>query len=411
MTPVRVGVFGLLGSGNLGNDGSLEAVLGYLRAEHPEAVVDALCGGPEVVAARYGIPATRLHWYRGEYRTASRAGAIAAKGLGKLVDAFRTAAWVRRHDVVIVPGMGVLEATLPLRPWGFPYSLFLLCASGRLLRTRIALVGVGADAISDRPTRALVRWSARLASYRSYRDTLSRDAMRAMGVDTARDEVYPDLAFALPTPPASAPPGPPGPACVGVMAFHGGNDDRARAEEIHRRYLDGVTRFVRALVADGRPVRLLTGDACDAPVVAAILDAVDSPLVTAAEAVSLADLMKETAAADTVVATRYHNLVCALKAGTPTLALSYAAKSDALMARMGLDAFCHPAREVDADRLLEQFRALEKRSAELRRTLTERNQATARQLQHQFTALTAALFPAPDHTHAHSQGHTYREAR
>ncbi|EPJ34461.1 hypothetical protein STAFG_8502 [Streptomyces afghaniensis 772] len=412
MTPVRVGVFGLLGSGNLGNDGSLEAVLGYLRAEHPEAVVDALCGGPEVVAARYGIPATRLHWYRGEYRTASRAGAIAAKGLGKLVDAFRTAAWVRRHDVVIVPGMGVLEATLPLRPWGFPYSLFLLCASGRLLRTRVALVGVGADAIGDRPTRALVRWSARLAAYRSYRDALSRDAMRAMGVDTARDEVYPDLAFALPTPPASAPsgpPDPPGPVCVGVMAFHGGNDDRARAEEIHRRYLDGVTRFVRALVADGRPVRLLTGDECDAPVVAAILDAVDSPLVTAAEAASLADLMTETAAADTVVATRYHNLVCALKAGTPTLALSYAAKSDALMDRMGLGAYRHPAREVDADRLLEQFRALEKRSAELRRILTERNQTTARQLEDQFTALTAALFPAPDHTHAHT--HTYREAR
>ncbi|GHH35825.1 polysaccharide pyruvyl transferase WcaK-like protein [Streptomyces umbrinus] len=399
-TPVRVGVFGLLGSGNLGNDGSLEAVLGYLRAEHPDAVVDALCGGPEVVTSRYGIPATRLHWYRGEYRTASRAGAIAGKGLGKLVDAVRTAAWVRRHDVVIVPGMGVLEATLPLRPWGFPYSLFLLCASGRLFGTRVALVGVGAAAIGNRPTRALVRWSARLAGYRSYRDALSRDAMRAMGVDTTRDEVYPDLAFALPTPPASAPSGPPGPVCVGVMDFHGGNDDRARAEEIHRRYLDGTTRFVRALVEDGRPVRLLTGDECDRPVVAAILDAVDSPLVTAAEAASLADLMKETAAADTVVATRYHNLVCALKVGTPTLALSYAAKSDALMDRMGLAAYCHPAHEVDAGQLLEQFRALEKRSAELRRTLAERNLTAARQLEDQFTALTAALFPAADHAHA-----------
>ncbi|MFG3498270.1 polysaccharide pyruvyl transferase family protein [Streptomyces sp. NPDC047928] len=399
MTATRVGVFGLLGSGNLGNDGSLEAVLGYLRAEHPEAVVDALCGGPEVVTARYGIPATRLHWYRGEYRTASRAGAIAAKGIGKLLDVFRTAAWVRRHDVVIVPGMGVLEATLPLRPWGFPYALFLLCATGRLLRTRVALVGVGAAAIGDRPTRALVRWSARLAAYRSYRDTLSRDAMRAMGVDTARDEVYPDLAFALPVPPAGAPgpPGPPGLVCVGVMDFHGGNDDRARAEEIHRRYLDGTTRFVRALVDDGRPVRLLTGDACDAPVVAAILDAVDSPLVTAADAGSLADLMKETAAADTVVATRYHNLVCALKAGTPTLALSYAAKSDALMDRMGLGAYRHPAREVDADRLLERFRALEKHSAQLRQTLAERNLVAARRLREQFDALTTALFPTADH--------------
>ncbi|WP_086727473.1 polysaccharide pyruvyl transferase family protein [Streptomyces carpinensis] len=398
--PVRVGVFGLLGSGNLGNDGSLEAVLGYLRLEHPEVVVDALCGGPEVVTARYGIPATRMHWYRGEYRTASRAGSIAAKALGKLVDVVRTAAWVRRHDVVIVPGMGVLEATLPLRPWGFPYALFLLCATGRLFGTRVALVGVGAAAIGNRPTRTLVRWSARLAAYRSYRDTPSRDAMRAMGVDTARDEVYPDVAFALPTPPASAPSGPPGRVCVGVMAFHGGNDDRARAEEIHRRYLDGTTRFVRALVEDGRPVRLLTGDEVDAPVVAAILDAVDSPLVTAAAPASLADLMTEMAAADTVVATRYHNLICALKVGTPTLALTYAAKSDALMAQMGLDAFCHPAREVDPDRLLEQFRALEKRSAELRRILTERNLAAVRRLEHQFTALTAALFPATDHDHA-----------
>ncbi|MFJ4770912.1 polysaccharide pyruvyl transferase family protein [Streptomyces uncialis] len=400
--PLRVGVFGLLGSGNLGNDGSLEAVLGYLRAAHPQAAVDALCGGPEAVTTRYGIPATRLHWYRGEYRTASRAGAIAGKGLGKLVDVFRTAAWVRRHDVVIVPGMGVLEATLPLRPWGFPYSLFLLCASGRLLGTRVALVGVGAAAIRSRPTRALVRWSARLATYRSYRDDLSRDALRAMGVDTTRDEVYPDLAFALPVPRADAPPGPPGPVCVGVMDFHGGNDDRDRAEEIHRRYLDGTIRFVRALVEDGRPVRLLTGDDVDASVVAAILAAVDSPLVTAAEAASLADLMKETAAADTVVATRYHNLVCALKAGTPTLALSYAAKSDALMARMGLDAYRHPAREVDADRLLEQFRALERESTRIRRVLTERNLVAARQLERQFTALTAALFPATDHTHAHA---------
>ncbi|MFI8930476.1 polysaccharide pyruvyl transferase family protein [Streptomyces sp. NPDC053474] len=397
MTAVRVGVFGLLGSGNLGNDGSLEAVLGHLRAAHPEAVVDALCGGPEAVTARYGIPATRLHWYRGEYRTASRAGAIAGKGLGKLVDAVRTAAWVRKHDVVIVPGMGVLEATLPLRPWGFPYALFLLCASGRLLRTRVALVGVGAAPIADRPTRALVRWSARLAAYRSYRDAMSRDAMRQMGVDTARDGVYPDLAFALPTPPAGTPSGT---VCVGVMAFHGGNDDRARAEEIHRRYLDGVTRFVRTLVEDGRPVRLLTGDGVDATVVTAIRAAVDSPLVTAAEATSLADLMKETAAADAVVATRYHNLVCALKAGTPTLALSYAAKSDALMDRMGLGAYCHPAREVDADRLLEQFRALEKQSAELRGTLTERNRLAARQLQDQFAELSTVLFPATDHAHA-----------
>ncbi|MYS56259.1 hypothetical protein GTW46_40495, partial [Streptomyces sp. SID6013] len=172
------------------------------------------------------------------------------------------------------------------------------------------------------------------------------------------------------------------------------------AEEIHRRYLDGTTRFVRALVEEGRPVRLLTGDELDRPVAAAIVDAVGSPLVTVAEAASLADLMKETACADSVVATRYHNIVCALKVGTPTLALSYSAKSDVLMAEMGMGAYCHPAREADADRLLEQFRELERNAARVRRTLAERNLAVARRVERQFTDLAAALFPATGPTHA-----------
>ncbi len=101
------------------------------------------------------------------------------------------------------------------------------------------------------------------------------------------------------------------------------------------------------------------------------------------------------------MATRYHNLVCALRTGTPTLALGYAAKSDALMDRMGLGAYCHPAREVDAGRLLEQFRELEKRAPELRRVLAERNETVARQLAREFGRLTAALFPAAPGNTAH----------
>ncbi|MFJ8187027.1 polysaccharide pyruvyl transferase family protein [Streptomyces sp. NPDC096105] len=394
MRSPRVGIFGLFGSGNVGNDGSLEAVLGHLRAAHPDAALDALCGGPETVTARYGVPAARLHWYRGEYRTASRLKDVAGKGAGKLVDAFRIAAWVRRHDVVVVPGTGILESTLPLRPWGMPYSLFLVCAAGRLLGTPVALVGVGASETGSRAVRALTRWAARLAAYRSYRDTLSRDAMRATGVDTRGDEVYTDLVFALPTPPPGDPAGPGGPVCVGVMDFGGNNDERDRAEELRRRYLDGTTRFVRALAAEGRPVRLLTGDDVDRPVTEAILEAVDSPLVTAAATASLGDLMKEMAVADTVVATRYHNLVCALKVGTPVLALSYAAKSDRLMADMGVGEYCHAAREIDAGRLLEQFRELERNRSAVRRTLAGRGPVLAGRVRQQFAAL-SALIPGP----------------
>ncbi|WP_200834320.1 polysaccharide pyruvyl transferase family protein [Amycolatopsis alkalitolerans] len=384
---IRVGLFGLLGSGNLGNDGSLESVLRFLRAEHPEARLTAFCGGPDIVSSRYGIDATALNWYAGEYRTASGVRAVALKGLGKLVDVWRTAAWVRRQDIVIVPGMGVLEATLPLRPWGFPYSLLLLTLAGRLFGTKVALVSVGANVIEHRATRTIVKSAGRLAAYRSYRDAGSRESMREMGVDTSRDEVYPDLVFALPAPPPGHSTGVVG---VGVMAFRGGNDERERAEQIYRSYVDGMKGFVHRLVEQGRPVRLFSGDQVDSPVVDEIL-AECGPLVSASSASSLDAIMREMAAVDSVVATRYHNVLCALKAGKPTISVGYAAKNEELMAGMGLGEYCLPARSVDVDELIERFIALERRSDGISTTLAECNAAAGQRIKHQFAALTAVF--------------------
>jgi hypothetical protein len=56
--PPRVGLFGLLGQGNLGNDGSMEAVLAYLRAEHPDVILDALCPEPDLVTVPIWHPGT-----------------------------------------------------------------------------------------------------------------------------------------------------------------------------------------------------------------------------------------------------------------------------------------------------------------------------------------------------------------
>jgi polysaccharide pyruvyl transferase WcaK-like protein len=400
-TAPRVGLFGLLGSGNLGNDGSLEAVLAFLRAEHADAVLGCLCAGPARVSARYGITATRLHWYRSEYQTASGVTAIALKVLGKGIDAIRTAMWVRRFDVVIVPGMGVLEATLPLRPWGFPYSLFLLCASGRLFGTKVALVNVGANVIHQRLTRWLFTSAAKLAHYRSYRDTPSRDAMRRMGVDTSGDDVYPDLAFALPTPPdvsvATRTVG------VGVMAFYGGNNDRQRADEIYASYVEKTKRFVRWLVDNDHRIRLFTGDHLDESVVQEILSdlrvhrpELEPSRIVAEPASSLEDLMQQMSSVETVVATRYHNVLCALKLSKPTLSVGYAAKHDVLMAEMGLADFCQSIHSLDVERQIEQFTALDSRREQLKCTMVERNLANVRRLERQYAVLSAALFPVAE---------------
>ena len=51
-TGLRVGLFGNLGSGNIGNDASLEAMLKYLAAEQPGTELDAMCAGPVTVKDR-----------------------------------------------------------------------------------------------------------------------------------------------------------------------------------------------------------------------------------------------------------------------------------------------------------------------------------------------------------------------
>jgi polysaccharide pyruvyl transferase WcaK-like protein len=391
----RVGLFGLLGSGNLGNDGSLEAVVSYLREAHPEARLGFFAMGPEQCSTRYDAPATALQWYEPHAGTATGAHAAALKIVGKLLDPFRTLAWVRHYDLVIVPGMGVLEATLPLRPWAFPYSLFWLGVTARLTGTRVALVSVGSSVVRKRTTRWFITQAARLAHYRSFRDTLSREAMRQMGVDVSADPVYPDLAFALPNPSSATSTGAVG---VGVMAYYGGNDDRADADDIHRGYLEVMTLLVRKLVDDGRPVRLFGGDQEDEPVVQEILSDLRrhrpglAHLVSADPIETLPELLEYLAGVDTVIASRFHNVLCALKLAKPTLSISYAAKHDVLMTQMGLGAFCEPARSVDLGRLLEKLAELEHDRNELVAVMTERNTEQVKLLDEQFEALSQALF-------------------
>ena len=397
----RVGLFGNLGAGNIGNDASMESMLRYLRAGHPDAIVDAMCGGPEWVKSKHGIEAVPMVWSHTLDGRASGVTLAALKALGKGVDAVRTASWVRKHDVVIVPGMGVLDSSLPVRAWRFPYALFLVSASGRLLRTKVAMVSVGADVVHQRLTRWLLKTAARLASFRSFRDAYSRDAMRRSGLDVTLDPVYPDLAFGLPAP--SHDPGDPQTVAVGVMAYHGSNDDRREADAIYASYVANVTRFVLWLVDNGRKVRLLIGDAngSDDGTVQEVLAGLrtqrpnlESSRVIAEPVSSLADVMRELAMASTVVATRYHNVVCALRLSRPTISLGYSAKHEALMADMGVPEFCQSVNPLDVDLLIERFNELESQSTRIRQVLKERNLASEQRADEQFTALSALLFPA-----------------
>jgi polysaccharide pyruvyl transferase WcaK-like protein len=112
----------------------------------------------------------------------------------------------------------------------------------------------------------------------------------------------------------------------------------------------------------GHRVRLLIGETADDGAVETLLSRLrsQSPAIPeedliAAPANTLHDVMRQMQETDVVVATRYHNIVCALKMAKPTISLGYAKKNDVLMAQAGLGAFCHHVETFEADQLIEQF--------------------------------------------------------
>jgi polysaccharide pyruvyl transferase WcaK-like protein len=391
----RVGLFGLLGSGNIGNDASVEAIMRYLRAEYPDATVDAMCGGWHRMRARYGIVTTPFQWQQEHSRPGWSGKVLVA--VGKVVDFFRTAAWVRGHDVVIIPGMGILDPTLPLNPWGVPYAVCLLAAWGRLFGVKVALVAVGADKASAKTTQWLYNRTARLAAYVSLRDESSRQALRGEGVDVSAFSVHPDLVWTIPV--TREEPEDPKLVAVGVMTYRGGQADRGRAAAVYAAYTESVAEFTRWLLDGGHDVRLFYGDEADRSALEKILADVrfsrpDLALerltpyyVTTHEEVT--GLLEPVAA---VVATRLHNLMFALKLGKPTIALSYATKIDSLMADLGLGEYCLPAAPVDTEALKALFIDVETRRKDIVREVEKAVAECSLAARAQLTELSDVLF-------------------
>jgi polysaccharide pyruvyl transferase WcaK-like protein len=266
---------------------------------------------------------------------------------------------------LIIPGTGILD-DFQAGPLGMPLALFGWCLAARLCGTRIAFVSVGAGPIHHPLSRWLMKSAVAMAQYRSYRDTVSKTFMESIGFDTRDDAIYPDIAFKLP-----APVSPVRSAAgsltvgVGVMTYLGWERGSPRGPAIYAAYLEKITAFVLWLLDQGHRVRILMGDAADRDAVADVLSEVAAARPDLAQdrliadpMRSLHDLMRQMAETDVIVATRYHNIVCALRLGKPLVSLGYAEKNDVLMTEMGVGRFCQHVERFDLDLLIEQFTQL-----------------------------------------------------
>ena len=397
----RILFFGQFGCGNLGNEGSLAAMLDALRARMPAARFAALGVDPGAVAREHRIEAIAIGGGRPASALASGLDRLllgVPHRLGNWVHALRQ---LRRFDLMIIPGTGILD-DFSTGPWGVPYSLWRWSVCARLTGTGIAMVSIGAGPIVHPLSRVFMKAAARLAAYRSFRDRQSRDYMLGIGFDAAQDPVCPDLAFGQAAPPPADPRPSSGRLIVvlGVMTYLGWANRETQGSGIYGRYIATLARFVDWLLAQGHDVRLVTGETADERAVGDLLVAIGGGAVPApGGSVSwtpvhdLAEVSGRMRDADIVVATRFHNVICALRVGVPVLALGYAGKHDALLGEMGLGAFQQHVEKIDLDRLKAQFTELAGRRETLRGAIRSKVAQYRAELTAQEETLSARFFP------------------
>jgi len=358
--PLRLGILGFFGFGNLGNEGSLAALLDQVRSLDAEVEVICFAGDPDVAHREHQISCTALMSHRAR-PGASGPVEVLRKAWGRLVDVPRIWHLVGGVDVVVVPGMGVLEPNLDdANVWGFPYWQFLVALAARARRRPFVLLSVGVGVPEDRWVRFYFRATIRLARYCTFRDWGSQTPAQLLDGRARPGTVSTDLAFALPQPPGRVQPVP-GRIVVGVMtpSARGTTVDEVAA------YAEKVSLAIVGLLDRGHSVRLVVGDLADRAVADRVSDlaARHRPhLARTVLGVSAADtldgLMVEMAQAEVVVASRYHNLVCALRVCRPVVSLGYAAKNAELLAEFGLAGYDQPIRDFDAGVLDQQVREL-----------------------------------------------------
>lgn len=355
--PLAIALYGEFGTENLGNDGSLAAAIRLVRTRLPDVDLTAVCVHPDAVRAQHGIDAVAMH-PPGPPGGLPRVVVRALRVLLTLADPW----WCRRilkgSDALIVTGTGIVEDSAAMKAWHAPWALFAAVLGARLRGVTVAFLNVGASPATTRTKRFLFGAALRMAAYRSYRDDFSLAAARSLGVRDRDDAIHPDIGFSLPVPAAEGDGKRDGHLVevgVGVMSYHGDDPDPAARRRAHRRYADEVTAFTEEQVRAGRRPRMLIGESTDLAVAHAIAAEVEARCALAAgtirveEVGDLDGVMREMREVDALVATRFHNVVCALMVATPLVVINYAPKNRALMRAVGLEEYSVDIDDVDSE--------------------------------------------------------------
>ena len=401
----RICFFGHFGSPNFGNEATLQTILYHVRWLLPGAEVACICTGPEALATTQKIetvPISRAFLNPGKLRTRL------ARLLRRVLIGLPSEAWrclealkaLKSADALIIPGTGLLTDAYGLMGWG-PYNLFKWSLIARMCRCKVLFVSVGAGPIYSALGRYFLKSALSLANFRSYRDNASLKYLKSIGFSTNSDRIYPDLVFSLPEsmmPHEADRKGNRSIVGLGLMPYAGKYSVANPSDSTYQKYLASLVTFVRWLLANDYDIRLVIGEVSDNGAVEefqsllrASLGDYDQERIIDQAAVCVEELLSQLAATDIVVATRFHNVLLALLLNKPVIAISFHHKCASLMSQMGLSQYCHDINHMNAARLIEQFRDLERNADKLKPVIKEKVKQSRKALDEQYGLIFKAV--------------------
>jgi polysaccharide pyruvyl transferase WcaK-like protein len=396
----KVWFFGNFGTGNFGNEATLQAIHRSLCRLLPDADFTCVCTHPTAATAMHNIRALPI---RPSAITAWTPKNRVARWLRKVMfgipsELYRW--WVifralKGVDALIIPGTGLLTDTRGLLNWG-PYGLFQWVVTAKLSGCKLLFVSVGVGPLYGYFGRLLTKSALSLADFRSYRDVSSREYLKSIRFSSNRDSVYPDLVFSLPSHPH------PSITCnnstgrriIGLGLMHHGEmyGDNKPDSIAYQQYLECLVKFVSWALCNDYDIRLLIGELSDpvsefANLLEKRLPLYNSSRVNKNPITSVDDLQLQFADMHLVVATRFHNVLFALLEQRPTIAISFHDKCSSLMDAMGLSTYCMQINTIDHNEITELVLSIEANYDNIKNSIANRSAEMRGALEEQYTAV------------------------
>jgi polysaccharide pyruvyl transferase WcaK-like protein len=264
----------------------------------------------------------------------------------ELLHSFEGYRVLRQQDLLIVSGGGQLDDKWG-GPWRLPFAVCKWVLLARAAGVPCAVASVGACCQITVPASRLLFWIAlRLCSYRSYRDTNSRDIAASFLPRATNDAVVPDLVFSMPDSELPSPVG-------GIRALACGRPVIALSpiayakpgnwptpdRDLHDRYVQQMAKVLTCLARHGYFVIVVCsslGD--DEAVIPDLLGRLDDEMkhnldgqVYFPTIKSWRDVVVALGEADYLIASRLHGTILGFLAETPAVAISFNPKVDWLM--------------------------------------------------------------------------------